>query len=177
MFCLPPHRTCAFPSSEPRRLHKSIARYYDNIENKSERFLMTGSYSLRDSEFRKWIWRLMVPLALQQLLLTGVNIVNSLMFGRFGELEIAASTQATNIVSIFITACYAFSGTGRILASQYWGKRDPRSIRTVIGISLRDIPLSKHRCSHFFSSLFRRRSWAFSHLIPRSLHSERCICA
>ena len=98
---------------------------------------MTGSYSLRDSEFRKWIWRLMVPLALQQLLLTGVNIVNSLMFGRFGELEIAASTQATNIVSIFITACYAFSGTGRILASQYWGKRDPRSIRTVIGISLR----------------------------------------
>ena len=98
---------------------------------------MTDSYTLRDAEFRRWMWRLMLPLALQEVLLYGVNITNSLMFGRFGEVEIAASTQATNAVSIFVTVGFAFSGTGRILISQYWGKKDPEAIRSILGISLR----------------------------------------
>ena len=95
------------------------------------------TYTLKDRELRKWILRLMLPLTLQQMLLYAVNIINSLMFGRFGEIEIAASSQATNIVAIFNTFCYAFIGTGRILVAQYWGKQDTRSIRTILGISFR----------------------------------------
>ncbi|MBR2671059.1 MAG: polysaccharide biosynthesis C-terminal domain-containing protein [Oscillospiraceae bacterium] len=98
---------------------------------------MLENYSLRNPEFRKWIWRLMLPLTVQQLLLYGVNIINSLMFGRFGEIEIAASTQAINIVAIFNTFIMSVSGAGRILSAQYWGKNDTKSIRSIFGIALR----------------------------------------
>ena len=98
---------------------------------------MYGNYTLKDPSFRRWIWRLTVPLTIQQLLLYGVNIINSLMFGRFGEVEIAASTQAINIVAIFNTFIFSVSGAGRILSAQYWGKNDTSSIRSVFGIALR----------------------------------------
>ncbi|MEA4912768.1 MAG: MATE family efflux transporter [Oscillospiraceae bacterium] len=91
----------------------------------------------RDRAFYRRARTLAFPLAVQQLLLVGVNALNTLMMGRFGETEMAAVSQASQLYYIFTIIAYGMVSPVGVLVAQYWGKKDAETTRTLFGISFR----------------------------------------
>lgn len=82
---------------------------------------------------------LAIPMILQQLLRVSVDTLDSIMLGRIDQLQMSAVSQAQQIFFIFYTVSNGFAAGGCVLISQYWGKRDRESIKTLIGIGVRII--------------------------------------
>lgn len=89
--------------------------------------------------FYKNILLLSVPMILQQLLRVSVDTLDSIMLGRIDQLQMSAVSQAQQIFFIFYTISCGFASGGCVLISQYWGKRDKESIKTLIATSVRII--------------------------------------
>ncbi|MEA5050921.1 MAG: MATE family efflux transporter [Oscillospiraceae bacterium] len=91
----------------------------------------------RDRAFYRRAWSLAFPLVIQQLLMVGVNALNTLMMGRFGETEMAAVSQASQLYYIFTIIAYGLVSPVGVLVAQYWGKRDGETTKTLLGICFR----------------------------------------
>ena len=89
-----------------------------------------------DLPFIKKLCAIAIPIAVQQLLNTTLNFVDTLMIGQLGESTIAAVGLANKVFFVFTIIVFGVvSGTG-ILAAQYWGKQDVHNIRRAQGIAL-----------------------------------------
>ncbi|MBP5751689.1 MAG: MATE family efflux transporter, partial [Treponema sp.] len=77
------------------------------------------------------------PMALQNLISALVNSVDIFMLGSVGQTAIAASSLAGQIVFILFMVTTGLSSGLVMLAAQYWGKKDLKSIQTLSGIALR----------------------------------------
>jgi len=89
-----------------------------------------------DRAFLKTAFGLIFPIAMQNLLMSGVNFLDNIMIGRLGESSIAAVSLANQY--FFVLNLIAFgvcSGTG-VFISQFWGKGDTGNIRKVLGINI-----------------------------------------
>ena len=90
----------------------------------------------QDMSFIKKLCSIAIPIAVQQLLNTVLNFVDTLMIGQLGESTIAAVGLANKVFFVFSIIVFGVvSGTG-ILAAQYWGKEDVHNIRRAQGIAL-----------------------------------------
>ena len=91
---------------------------------------------LSDRIFLSKAVRIALPVALQGMLNTIVNMVDTMMIGSLGATSIAAVGLANKV--FFVMALLVFgivSGSG-ILAAQYWGSQDIKNIRRVLGLAL-----------------------------------------
>ena len=99
---------------------------------------MLSKTYIGDRDFLRWVVRLGLPSMIQTLLACGVNALNNILTGaHFGELEVSAVAQATTVFSIYEVLTYGFGGACGILVAQYWGKRDRKSIRDILSLTLR----------------------------------------
>ena len=94
-------------------------------------------YFVKDKNFFKSLFKIMVVVALQNLLNYSVNMADNLMLGTYGQNElsgVACVSQIFFVVSCLIGNCgAAFS----VLAAQYWGQKDTSSINRLGGILLK----------------------------------------
>lgn len=89
-----------------------------------------------DKEFYKAMLVLAVPIIVQNLISTSLNMVDTLMIGRLGELELAAVGLANKFYFFFSLVLFGiYSGSG-IFMAQFHGKKDGKSIKKVMGLSL-----------------------------------------
>lgn len=79
---------------------------------------------------------LAVPVAFQQLITAGLNMIDVLMVGQLGEASIAALGLANQIFFLLILFLFGVTSGMSIFTAQYWGKGDVESIRKVLGICL-----------------------------------------
>ncbi len=91
---------------------------------------------IKDKDFWKKTLLIGIPIALQELLSTGLNLVDTLMLSSMGDATVAATGLANKIFFIFTIFIFGISSGSGILTSQYWGKRDVENIRKVLGISI-----------------------------------------
>lgn len=89
---------------------------------------------------RKTFYKTMIgigaPIAIQQLIGSSLNLVDTLMIGKLGEDAIAAVGIANRLFFLFILFIYgAYSGCG-VFTAQYWGKKDKSNIHRILGIML-----------------------------------------
>ncbi len=92
---------------------------------------------LRGDPFYKQIFKLMLPIMLQNLLNAAVNSVDVVMLNFVGESAIAAVSLAAQYANVLFMVFYGL-GTGvTMLCAQYFGKGDMRAVETVQGIALR----------------------------------------
>ena len=98
--------------------------------------LKTASPKVQD-EFYKQIFRLTLPIVLQNLLSAAVNSADVLMLNYVGQSAIAAVSLASQYASILHMVYYGLGTGATILCAQYYGKGDMRAIETVEGIALR----------------------------------------
>ena len=89
---------------------------------------------ITDKSFYKLLISITLPIALQQLIQFGISMMDTVMLGRLGEIQISASSQANQPQFIFTIFIFGLGGGGSVLAAQYWGKKDLEAIRQVTGI-------------------------------------------
>lgn len=98
---------------------------------------MQQSLIIKDRSFYGRMTKLSLPLIFQSLLLVGVNAINSLMMGQFGETEMLAVSQGAQIFYIISVMSNGLSSPLSVLVSQYWGKKDETALKTVVATSFR----------------------------------------
>lgn len=95
------------------------------------------SYIRSNKEIYKNIWIVAFPIILQNVIDAAVNSVDVLMLNSVGQSAISAASLANSMVSIFFMFLYGI-GTGiAMLAAQYYGKGDFKTIEIVEGIGLK----------------------------------------
>lgn len=96
--------------------------------------------TLRDiAEDKKFIRKaigITIPIALQALLNTSLNLVDTVMIGSLGQSSIAAVGLANKVFFVFTLLLFGIVSGSSILTAQYFGKRDIKNIRRVLGMSL-----------------------------------------
>lgn len=104
------------------------------LESKKERFI--EKYIVKDSSFYRKALMILVPVVLQNCINQGVNMMDTIMVGKLGEVAISASSLANQYYSLFNILCMGISAAGLVLASQYWGAGEVKTVRRVFDLIL-----------------------------------------
>lgn len=92
---------------------------------------------VREKQFYKTMALIALPIVLQNMITLGVNIMDTVMLGSYGEVQISASSLANNFIEIFHILNMGIGGGAGVLIAQYWGTGDTVSIKKVIAIMFR----------------------------------------
>lgn len=88
----------------------------------------------RDKTFYKKIFVIALPIIIQNFITSSLNIVDTIMIGKLGEVEIASVGIGNQYFFLFnILIMGMFSGMA-VYTSQYWGRKDIASIKKVVGL-------------------------------------------
>lgn len=88
------------------------------------------------SFFYRRILTVTIPVVIQNMLNIGLNLADTIMIGRLGELELAATGAANQVFGIFISVCFGFYSGTAVFVAQYYGVKDIKSIRKLIGFDI-----------------------------------------
>lgn len=92
---------------------------------------------IKETAFYRVFFALTLSLALQNLLTFGVNLMDTVMLGRYSQ-EAMSGVSLCNQIQFLLQMLVGGAGEGAVvLASQYWGKHEPEPIRHIIGVALR----------------------------------------
>lgn len=100
------------------------------------KFLAWCDHIFNDKSFYKTLMMIAIPITLQQLIGSSLNMVDTLMIGMVGENQLAAVGLANQFFLIILMGITGISSGAAIFTSQYWGKKDIVSIRRMLGVSL-----------------------------------------
>ncbi len=87
--------------------------------------------------FYKDLWKLMLPIAFQNLMMTLVNATDALVLARVDQYSVAAVSLAAEISFVMNLFLGAIIGGIAIMAAQYHGKGDRNTVKNLIGMALR----------------------------------------
>lgn len=90
----------------------------------------------RDRTFIGKAVKIALPVAVQGMLNTITNMVDTMMIGSMGATAIAAVGLANKVFFVFALLVFGVSSGSVILAAQFWGKGDQKGIRKVLGLAL-----------------------------------------
>lgn len=93
--------------------------------------------TLEKDNFYGQMFRLTLPIIIQNLLSAAVNSADVIMLNYVGQSSISAVSLAANYSSILFMVYYGLGTGASLLCAQYFGKNDLRAIHTVEGIALR----------------------------------------
>ncbi len=91
---------------------------------------------VKDKKFIRKAIAITIPITLQALLNTSLNLVDTVMIGSLGQRSIAAVGLANKVFFVFTLLLFGIVSGSSILTAQYWGKNDIKNIRKVLGMSL-----------------------------------------
>ena len=80
--------------------------------------------------------RVALPIALQSLIGSSLNLIDNLMVGSLGELQLNAVGVAVQLFFIYWMLLYGFCGGAATFISQFFGVKDFGSIRKTTGFTL-----------------------------------------
>lgn len=89
-----------------------------------------------DKLFYKTFFKLAIPVVLQYFLASSLNLIDNILVGQLGEVELAAVGLANQVYFLLMLFLLGISGGASIFASQFWGKNDVKNIRRVLGFSV-----------------------------------------
>ena len=92
---------------------------------------------VRDREFYKLLLALGLPIVLKNLIVNSVGMADNLMVAALGEAATNGAQMANQLTNFLFTITMNVSAAVTVLATQYWGKRETRSIKTLAGIGLK----------------------------------------
>ena len=90
----------------------------------------------KDKIFLKSMLAIAIPIALQNLITSSLNMVDTLMISSLGQSSIAAVGLANQLFFFYILITFGINSGSSIFIAQYWGKEDMPSIRKVLGLAL-----------------------------------------
>lgn len=91
----------------------------------------------KHSLFYRQIFRLTMPIVIQNLLSAAVSSADVIMLNSVGQSAISAVSLASQYSSILFMFFFGLGTGATMLSAQYWGKKDIHAIELVEGIALR----------------------------------------
>ncbi|MCK9444167.1 MAG: MATE family efflux transporter [Tissierellaceae bacterium] len=91
---------------------------------------------LVNKEFLSDMLLIAVPIALQNLITSSLNMVDTLMISELGKSAIAAVGLANQLFFFYTLIIFGINSGGSIFISQYWGKKDTENIKKILGLAV-----------------------------------------
>jgi putative MATE family efflux protein len=89
----------------------------------------------RDREFFSRLYKIALPITLQNFIISSLNMVAVIMIGQLGDAPVAALALANQIFFLLTLVLFGITSGAAIFTAQLWGKKDIHNIRKVLGIS------------------------------------------
>lgn len=89
-----------------------------------------------DRKFTSHMLKIALPIMLQNLVASSLNMADTVMVGKLGEVEIAAVGIANQYFFIFSMILIGLCGGCSVFIAQYWGKKDYANIKRILGLGL-----------------------------------------
>ena len=89
-----------------------------------------------NKQFYRAVITIALPIAFQSLISSTLNLVDTLMIGSLGELELAAVGLSTQLYFIHYMLLFGITSGASTFVSQFWGASDLKSIRKVTGFAI-----------------------------------------
>ncbi len=91
---------------------------------------------IKDSAFYKTFFVMTLTMAVQNLIVFGVNLADSVMMGAYSETALSGVGICNNIQFFLNMAASGISSGMTVIASQYWGKKDKEPIYKVSAVAM-----------------------------------------
>lgn len=91
----------------------------------------------RDRRFYRLLFSIALPIAVQNLITFMVSMVDTLMVGTLGEIQLSAVSIANNLFFVLTILMFGLAGGSNIMISQYWGKGNVKTIHKILAIMYR----------------------------------------
>lgn len=92
---------------------------------------------LKNRAFIEKTIHIMIPVVLQQLISVGINFLDNVMIGPFGEFQIASVSFGNQFYNLFRFVCMGLGSGAIVMSAQYWGAKEFAKLKTVAAIALR----------------------------------------
>ena len=92
---------------------------------------------LRNDPFYRHIFRLVLPIVIQNLLSAAVSSADVVMLNYVGQSSISAVSLASQYANVLFMVFYGLGTGATMLCAQYYGKGDMKAIQVVEGIAMR----------------------------------------
>jgi putative MATE family efflux protein len=89
-----------------------------------------------DKDFYKSLFAIAIPIMVQNLISSFVNMVDTVMIGQLGTVEIAAVGLGNQVFFLLNMILFGVCSGGAIFTAQFWGKKDIAGIRKNLGLCL-----------------------------------------
>lgn len=112
---------------------------------------------LSDSGFYKAFFTMTLTLALQNLIVFGVNLADSVMMGAYSETALSGVGICNNIQFFLNMAASGIASGMTVIASQYWGQKETKPIHKVSAVAM------------WLGIIFTMLIFAFAAIAPETL--------
>jgi len=95
------------------------------------------NFFVKDKMFYKTVAKIAIPIALQGLITSGVNMMDTIMVGKVGETQLSAVSLANQFITIFHIFCMGIGMGASVLVARYYGMKDRSSLKKTVSIMVR----------------------------------------
>lgn len=92
---------------------------------------------IKDKAFYKSVFGIMIPIALQNMITTGVGIMDTVMLGSFGDATLSGASLGNQLSFFLMIIVFGMSSGAGVLISQYSGRGNKKAVGRIIGIAMR----------------------------------------
>lgn len=92
---------------------------------------------IKDKGFYLNVAKIAIPIALQGLITSGVNMMDTIMVGMVGETQLSAVSLANQFINIFHIFCMGIGMGASVLVARYYGMDDKPALKKTVSIMLR----------------------------------------
>lgn len=121
--------------------------------------MQKSAFFAKDKNFYRQLARLTFFIALQNVIVCMVGLVDNIMVGQYAESSLSGVALANQIQFLLQMAVGGICEGMMVLASQYWGAKNPAAIRKTVAIAV--------RLAGFMGLIF----WAACSIFPASILS------
>lgn len=91
---------------------------------------------IEDKSFFKQMMVVALPVAIQNLISSSLNMVDTVMIGQLGEESINAVGLANQFFFVLVLLLFGITSGTSIFIAQFWGKKDIKNIHKSVGLSI-----------------------------------------
>lgn len=96
-----------------------------------------ASFFSKDRTFYTRLFTILLTVSLQNVIAYSVNMADNLMLGSYSQVTLSGAATVNQIFFMVQQLSVGICDTLVIIGSQYWGRKDPRSLRRVGGCGLK----------------------------------------
>lgn len=96
-----------------------------------------GKVFIKDKAFYQTLFTVTLPIVAMNVITIGVNMMDTIMLGSFGEVQLSGSSLANDFINIFQILCMGMGCGAAVLTAQFWGSRNIKDLKRTVTIMLR----------------------------------------